>query len=115
MKDSRLYLLHMRDSVRKIVTYTEGLGREWSGQPMVLGAVCRNLEINGEAANQLGASYRSLHPAVPWRKIIGARNILIHAYDLVQPDILEEVVERDLPILRVQIEQLLKEASPPAD
>jgi len=54
-------------------------------------AVCRNLEI------------------------IGARNILIHAYDLVEPDILEEVVERDLAVLQIQIENLLNQSPEPVE
>ena len=107
MRDSRPYLAHIRECVDRILSYTDGLGRDWSKHQMSLGAVCRNLEIIGYTANKLGEPYRSAHPEIPWRRIIGARNILIHAYHLVQPDILEEVVERDLPLLRRQIVALL--------
>lgn len=96
----------MLESVGKILSYTAGKGRDWTSEPMVVDAVCRNLEIIGEAANKLGESYRLLHNEVPWRRIIGARNVLIHAYDQVQPDTLEDVVERDLPVLREQIRGL---------
>ncbi len=110
-KDSSLYLVHIRDCVDRIVSYTSGKGREWTQEPMILDAVCRNLEIIGEAANKLGEPYRLLHPAIPWRRIIGARNILIHAYDIVQPEVLEDVVERDLPMLRQQIVKLLEHST----
>ena len=104
----------MKDS-RRILAYTAGKGREWTREPIVLDAVCRNLEIIGEAANRLGEPYRASRPAIPWRRIIDARNILIHAYDLVQPDILEDVVERDLPTLRQQILELLETELPGPD
>lgn len=115
MKDSRLYLAHMLECVDRILSYTLGLGRDWSQQQVILDAVCRNLEIIGEAANRLGEPYRSAHPEIPWRRIIGARKILIHAYDLVQPDILEDVVERDLPLLRRQVTALLNDDVSPVD
>ncbi|NDJ14505.1 MAG: DUF86 domain-containing protein [Acidobacteriia bacterium] len=55
---------------------------------MVVDAGCRNIEILGEAANRLDAEYRNAHPAVPWRSLINPRNLLIHAYDQVNPAVL---------------------------
>jgi uncharacterized protein with HEPN domain len=97
--------------VDKALSYTAGLGRDWPEEPMVFDAVCRNLEIIVEAARKLGDEYRLAHPQVAWRRIIGARNILAHAYDLIDPHILQDVVERDLPVLRQQVVDLLVEFS----
>lgn len=38
------------------------------------------LEIIGEAANSVSADFRDKHPHIPWRKMIGMRNRLIHCY-----------------------------------
>lgn len=78
--------------------------------PLVVDAVCRNLEIVGEAATRLDAEFRLAHDNVPWRSIIGTRNLLIHAYDQVNPAILGNIVERDIPDLLQAVESLLQEA-----
>lgn len=66
---------------------------------MVYDAVCRNLEIIGEAAGRLDDGFRAAHPDVPWRATTDARNILIHAYYRVAPEILVDIVKDDIPKL----------------
>ena len=107
MKDVWITLTHIQACIDKILAYTAGVEGDWRDAPMVVDAVCRNLEIIGEAANRLDRGFRAAHPAVPWRKIIGARNILIHGYEMVERDILHDIVERDLVTLRAQIGVLL--------
>jgi uncharacterized protein with HEPN domain len=43
-------------------------------------AVVRNLEIIGEAAKQLSAEFKNRHSAVPWERIAGLRNRIVHDY-----------------------------------
>ena len=40
----------------------------------------RHLEIIGEAASRLSEEFRLQHRGIPWREIIGMRNVLIHGY-----------------------------------
>jgi len=101
-KDPRFYLLHIHtgahhECCERILNYMRNLGTEWPGSPLVVDAVCRNLESIGEAASKLDAEFRQLRGEVPWRSIINARNLLIHAYDRVNPAVLGNVVERDIP------------------
>jgi uncharacterized protein with HEPN domain len=49
-------------------------------------AVCRNITIIGEAARKLDDSFHRAHPEIPWSGIIGARNIVMHAYEFLRPD-----------------------------
>ena len=109
MKDPRLSLLHIRQCIDRVLSYTAGLDRDWREIPIVVDAVCRNIEIIGEAANRLGEAYRTSHPDIPWRKIIGARNILIHAYDIVEPAILHRIVEQDFAELKIKLDALLEQ------
>ena len=110
-KYPQFYLIHIRDCCERVLAYTAGLGDKWADTPIVLDAVTRNLEIIGEAAAKLDASFRQMHPQIPWRSIIDTRNILIHAYDQVNPGVLSGIVERDIPELLDGVRRLLGERS----
>jgi uncharacterized protein with HEPN domain len=69
--------------------------------------IVRHLQIIGEAARALPEAVRAQAPAVPWAKIIGMLHILVHDYFGIDTAVVWEVVERDLPELRRQIEDLL--------
>ena len=110
-KDPLIYLKHIRDCCERIATYASESGPDWPSQQMVMDAVCRNLEIVGEAARKTDPEFRQAHPEVPWRSMIGARNILIHAYESLRPQIVREIVERDLPPLLAAVHRLLEKSA----
>jgi uncharacterized protein with HEPN domain len=110
VKDPRFYLVHIGECCERILSYTRDLGAEWPGSPVVVDAVCRNLEIIGEAASKLDPEFRQIHEDIPWRSIINTRNLLIHAYDQVNPAVLGDIVERDIPELARAVERMLQHA-----
>jgi len=59
----------------------------------------RLLEVIGEAARAMTESARSLHPEVDWTGFIGLRNVLVHAYHRIQPDLLWHAATVDVPTL----------------
>lgn len=69
----------------------------------------RLLEVIGEGATRLPDELRQRHPEVPWARITGLRNRLIHAYDYINLDIIWEIVTADLPDLIEKLEQLIDE------
>ena len=62
-------------------------------------AAIRSLEVIGEAASQVSAEVRDVHPEIPWRDIIGMRNRLIHAYSNVSLVTVWDVLQDKLPEL----------------
>ncbi|MBK7494079.1 MAG: DUF86 domain-containing protein [Candidatus Omnitrophica bacterium] len=95
-------LWDMLDSARTILKYTSGYSYEnFLADRKTRDAVERNLEIIGEAARCVSEQTRMLHPGIPWKSIIGLRNILTHDYGGISPEIVWSVVEMKLrPLIR---------------
>ncbi len=62
-------------------------------------AIQQLLTIIGEAASQVSPEFRSTHPDIPWRAMIGQRNILIHAYAKVDLDKVWDSAREGVPAL----------------
>jgi uncharacterized protein with HEPN domain len=74
--------------------------------------VVRRLEIIGEAAKNLPADFRNKHAEIPWKRMAGLRDIVIHQYFGINFDTIWDTVVYALPPLKKQIEQLIHECSP---
>jgi uncharacterized protein with HEPN domain len=71
--------------------------------------VIHHLQIIGEACRAISQSLKDRYSTVPWHKISGMRNILVHSYFGIDEAIVWSVVERDLPALKQEIEVILRE------
>jgi uncharacterized protein with HEPN domain len=71
--------------------------------------VIHHLEIIGEAARSIPQEFKNKHQEVPWKQISRMRNVLIHIYFGVDQDIIWEVVERGLPLLKSSVDALLSD------
>jgi uncharacterized protein with HEPN domain len=101
--------MHIRDSCRRIAEYTGTAGDTWTSKPLIMDAVCRNITIIGEAARKLDDSFQRAHPEIPWSGIIGARNIVMHAYEFLRPELIREMAENDVPELLAHCLRILGE------
>jgi len=94
------YVLDMLLAARKVLEFTRGVNWErFERDELVQNAVMRQIQIIGEAARSLSPEYRSEHPEVPWRDIVGMRNRLVHEYFCILPGRVWEVVEKHIPDL----------------
>jgi len=110
MKDDSVYLQHILDAIVKIESYV-AVGRdEFMSASHWQDAVIRQLAIVGEATKSLSQNLRSRYADVPWRRIAGLRDILIHDYMGVRLAAVWEVTQRDLPVLKEQIRKILEES-----
>ena len=62
-----------------------------------------NLLQIGELANRVGENFQHTHPDIPWHKMRGLRNRLVHDYEGVNLELVWDVVKSDLETLRKQL------------
>ena len=112
-RDVRIYLEDMLEFSGHVIGYTQGLTLlAWKSDEMRVDACLRKLSLIGEAATRVPEQIRSKAPDIPWRKIIGLRNRLMHAYPATDDSAIWSIVENDLPALRVSLRALLTELPP---
>jgi uncharacterized protein with HEPN domain len=106
-KDDTLLLIHIGEAIERILTYTREGRQDFIASSLKQDAVIRNFEIIGEAVNRLASETTEPLPEVPWRRLAGFRDILIHRYPEVRTEEVWQVVEDTLPDLRGKIITLL--------
>ncbi len=97
---------HMRDHAAEAVRMVEGRARgDLGNERMLTLALTHLVEIVGEAATRVSPNARSLLTDIPWPKIIGTRNRLVHGYDDIDLDILWDTLQNNLPPLIRQLDE----------
>jgi uncharacterized protein with HEPN domain len=114
MKDDRVYLLHILDSVGRILDYTRDGRDAFMADTKTQDAVIRNIEIIGEATKNLSDALKAAHTDIPWKQIAGMRDTLIHRYFGVKLDLVWQVVENDLPGFQARVAVILNGLPPAA-
>jgi uncharacterized protein with HEPN domain len=74
--------------------------------------IVHHLQIIGEATNALPEEMLAQYPQVPWSKIVGLRNLIIHEYFRVALNLVWAIVQNDLPVLKQTVEWMTVELDP---
>jgi uncharacterized protein with HEPN domain len=103
-----VWLADILIAARHVRRFVEGVSREeLEVDEMRISAVIQKLEIMGEAAKNVSPEFKSAHSTIPWKAMAGMRDVLIHSYRSVNPDLVWKAVSESVPNLIAEVEPLL--------
>lgn len=102
------YLWDMMEAAMTVRDFTIGLTFDGYQRDKKLRlAVERSIEIIGEAAARISEEFRKAHPEIPWKGIVGQRNVLIHEYGEIKHERIWAVATHRIPELIKLLEPLI--------
>lgn len=108
MRNDKTYLMHIRDAIDSIEQYLEGISYDqFTSNKMISDAVVRELEIIGEASNNLSQEFREQYSDILWRRMKDMRNFLIHEYFGVNTKVVWDTCKENLPELKQFVTNIL--------
>ncbi len=108
MQRDRAYFFDIMESARLAAEYiSEKTKEEFLSDFQCQDAVIRRIEIIGEAARRISLETQIVFQNLPWKEMIGMRNIMIHDYDDVDMVIVWDTVKKDIPFLISALENII--------
>jgi len=105
------YVADIANAIDEVFEFTRGMDFPvFQADRKTANAVVRSLEVMGEAAKKIPQPVRRRYPDVPWRRMAGMRDKLIHEYHGVDLETVWLVVRDELPPVRPLVERILREA-----
>jgi len=109
-RSSSLLLFDILQSVEKIEEFSRDISLDrLTTDERTKDAILRNLQVIGEASKNLPDSLIANHPEVDWSGLAGVRDIVTHRYFRVDWNLLWTSIHEELPVLKDQIRNLMKE------
>lgn len=109
-RDFSDYLKDIFNSIEEVEGFTAGMSyNEFLEDKKTVNAVIRSLEVLGEAAKKIPERIKTKHPQIPWKRMTGMRDKLIHEYFGVDLEKVWLVVKEELPPIKPFIRQLKDE------
>ncbi len=109
-KNDLLFIEHINDSIKNAENFVKGVSKDsFLKNKEKQHAVVRAIEVIGEAVKNISLAFRHKYSEIPWAKIAGMRDRLIHHYFGVNIERVWEVVKDDIPLLKKQIQTILEE------
>ncbi|TSC55387.1 MAG: hypothetical protein G01um101418_882 [Parcubacteria group bacterium Gr01-1014_18] len=104
------YIRHIGEEVDFIISAMSGKTFQNLTDDLVLQkAIVRSLEIIGEATKRVDDSFRKKYPLVYWREMAGTRDRLIHDYFDIDYQVVWDIIQNDIPVLKEQVNLILKD------
>ncbi len=107
-RDYKLFIEDILECIGNIEKYLLRINYEgFENNQLLIDAVVRNLEIIGEASKNIPDDIKNEFPSIPWKKIIGFRNIVIHEYFSVDVSNVWYISKEQLPGLKEILKQIM--------
>ena len=100
-------LEHLLDAIERIEKYSIRGKQAFLDDELVQNWIVSHLQIIGEASRALSPAFRKKHSVIPWKKIVGMRNIIVHDYFEIDANIVWAVVDGELPKLKRGVKGIL--------
>ena len=108
MNRDQLYLRHILNAIEKIKKYSSVGYDDFMEHSHWQDAVIRQLEIVGEATKRISMDLRDHHSEVPWRRIAGLRDVLIHDYMGVDLEAVWQITQKEIPELEKYVQTIIR-------
>src|SRR3989338_2425453 len=109
-KNELIFIEHINDSIKNVDNFVKGVSKDsFLKNIEKQHAVVRAIEVIGEAVKNISPAFRHKYHGIPWIKIAGMRDRLIHHYFGVNIERVWEVVKDDIPTLKKHIQKILEE------
>ena len=103
-KGDELYISHILEAVKKIAKFIANSDfDDFKQNELAQSAVIRELGVIGEAAKELSEDFKKKHADIPWKKIVGMRDKLIHDYFEIDVEAVWKTTKEDLPDLKQKL------------
>ena len=104
------YIQDILEALGEVEDFTTGMQFEdFVEDKKTVNAVVRSLEVIGEATKKIPDNLRKKHSEIPWKRMAGMRDKLIHEYFGIDLEIVWEVVNNELPPIKPLIQKVLEE------
>ncbi len=108
--DDRGRLEDILDAIKRIESYMRGASeKKFENDLMRQDAIMLQIEIIGEAARNISLEFQERHDEIPWSKMIGMRNKIVHDYFEIDVSKIWDTAKNDIPQLKKLVLKLLKE------
>lgn len=108
MRDDREKIQDILDAISHIEKYAIKGRKTFDRDELVQIWMIYHLEIIGEAVRSISESFKKANPQIPWKLIAGMRNILVHEYFAIDRDEVWATIEKDVPVLKQQLLEILE-------
>jgi uncharacterized protein with HEPN domain len=109
-REWKLFVEDILESINLIEKYIEGVEeKDFNSDRKTIDAVVRNLEIIGEAAKYIPEDVKYKFSDVDWKGVLGLRNRIAHEYFGISVSIIWDIITKELPLLKEQMEKVLKD------